>query len=158
VTASTSVSTDPAGLDAARVLRVPAGSFNFRDIGGSPTVDGRAVRRGLVFRSGALDGLTAPGWAQLVDLGVVTVVDLRAGHELRDGTDGTDRPGSLEVVRVPMWEDGAAGTTLLDRGVRGGLRSGVRRAPAGAQRGPDGRGRPVGVGGRLPHRTRWSAR
>ncbi len=112
MSASPPVSTDPAGPDAARVLRAPAGSFNFRDIGGAPTVDGRAVRRGLVFRSGALDALTEPGWAQLVGLGVATVVDLRAGHELRDATD---RPRPLEVVRVPMWEDGAAGTTLLDR-------------------------------------------
>ncbi len=70
------------------------------------------MRRGLVFRSGALDGLTGAGWARLAALGVRTVVDLRADHEIRGAGAGLD---GLAGVRVPMWEEGAAGTTLLDR-------------------------------------------
>ncbi len=41
-----------------RLLPLEGGS-NFRDMGGYPTVDGRAVKRGLLFRSGAMTGLTA---------------------------------------------------------------------------------------------------
>ncbi len=59
----------------------PEGAFNFRDLGGARTVDGRQVRRGLVYRCGALYGLTCAGWDAVADLGVRTVFDLRAAHE-----------------------------------------------------------------------------
>ncbi|MEM7016241.1 MAG: tyrosine-protein phosphatase, partial [Pseudomonadota bacterium] len=35
------------------------GCFNFRDIGGYPTADGRKVRWGLYFRAGRQDRMTA---------------------------------------------------------------------------------------------------
>ena len=45
----------------------PEGAFNFRDLGGARTVDGRQVRRGLVYRCGALDGLPPLGVPRLDD-------------------------------------------------------------------------------------------
>ena len=39
-----------------RHIRTP-GTCNFRDLGGYPTVDGRRLRRGMVYRSGVLDRL-----------------------------------------------------------------------------------------------------
>ncbi len=103
--------TDGGGSAAGTVL-APEGAFNFRDVGGDRTGDGRQVRRGLIFRSGALDGLTGAGWARLAALRVHTVVDLRADDEARGGRAAVD---GVTVVGVPMWEEGAAGTTLLDR-------------------------------------------
>lgn len=103
--------TDGGGSAAATAL-APEGSFNFRDVGGDRTGDGWEVRRGLIFRSGALDGLTGAGWARLAALGVRTVVDLRAHDETRGARAAAD---GVPVVRVPMWEEGAAGSTLLDR-------------------------------------------
>jgi protein-tyrosine phosphatase len=41
-----------------RLLPLEGGS-NFRDLGGYSTRDGRTVKRGLLFRSGAMTGLTA---------------------------------------------------------------------------------------------------
>jgi protein-tyrosine phosphatase len=57
------------------------GGSNFRDFGGHRTADGRTVRRGLVFRSAHLGGLTDADRAALDRLGVRTIVDLRGVNE-----------------------------------------------------------------------------
>lgn len=57
------------------------GSRNFRDLGGYPTADGRTVRWGLLFRSGALSGLTEAGWEQLRVRNICTVCDFRTERE-----------------------------------------------------------------------------
>jgi protein tyrosine/serine phosphatase len=76
------------------------GCFNARDLGGLPTSDGRRTRWGAVVRADALDGLTAAGWAALVEHGVRTVVDLRNDDEL--GGDVAPRPPGLTTVRIPL--------------------------------------------------------
>ena len=61
------------------------GPANFRDLGGHVTGDGRTVRTGRVFRSDSLSGLTAADVERLRhDLGLRTVIDLRAPHEVED--------------------------------------------------------------------------
>ena len=58
---------------------------NFRDLGGNQTENG-AVRRGLVYRSDSLVGLTDSDVRHLtVDLGIRTVLDLRSESETRNG-------------------------------------------------------------------------
>ena len=60
----------------------PAGSANFRYLGGLPTDDGR-IRPGLLFRSHTLQELTADDVDVLVRrLGLRLVVDLRAPEEM----------------------------------------------------------------------------
>lgn len=55
---------------------------NFRELGGWPATDGRRVRRGLLWRSGALCELTSPRDRQrFAALGVRVVCDLRSGVE-----------------------------------------------------------------------------
>ncbi|HEU4974382.1 MAG TPA: tyrosine-protein phosphatase [Baekduia sp.] len=76
------------------------GCFNVRDLGGLPTADGRRTRRGAVVRADGLDGLTAAGWAALVDHGVRTVVDLRNDDEL--GEDAAPRPADVTTVHLPL--------------------------------------------------------
>jgi protein-tyrosine phosphatase len=61
----------------------PAGTANFRDLGGLPTEDGGRIRPGLLFRSDTLQELTAPDVDVLVRrLGLQLVVDLRAPGEV----------------------------------------------------------------------------
>ncbi len=81
------------------------GTWNFRDIGGTPTPDG-PVRRGLVYRSAVLSGLNPSGQEALEKLGVTDVFDLRG--ELEIAREGRDRvPGSVTVTVAPFHpEDG----------------------------------------------------
>lgn len=63
-----------------RVLALEGGQ-NFRDLGGYRTRDGRRVKWGLLYRSGAMDTLTATDFATLSRLGIVMVCDLRSAPE-----------------------------------------------------------------------------
>ncbi len=67
------------GSDFPYVVPLEGGS-NFRDVGGYRAADG-SVRRGLVFRSAHLGGLTDADRAALGKLGVRTIVDLRGVSE-----------------------------------------------------------------------------
>lgn len=100
------------------------GCFNARDLGGLRTRAGGRTVSGRIVRADALDGLTAGGWAALVEHGVRTVVDLREPQER--GSIAT-RPPSLRTVHVPLdgsddrefwsvWRDGPQfGTPLYYR-------------------------------------------
>lgn len=55
-----------------------AGVYNARETGGLPTSDGTFVRRNVLIRSGHLADLGAEGCQQLAQLGIRSVVDLRA--------------------------------------------------------------------------------
>lgn len=69
-------------LTSARAQVVPLeGGRNFRDLGGYRAMDGREVRRGLLYRSGSLAGVTPAGVATLRGLGVVGLCDLRTSRE-----------------------------------------------------------------------------
>ncbi len=76
------------------------GCFNARDLGGLPTTDGRMTRRGAVVRADTLDGLTAAGWATLLEHGVQTVIDLRNDDER--GPDAAARPAGVTTLRLPL--------------------------------------------------------
>ena len=64
-----------------RLLPLEGGS-NFRDLGGYPTDDGGQVKRGLLFRSGAMTGLTDKDQNYLDSFGFKTIVDLRSIEEV----------------------------------------------------------------------------
>lgn len=63
-----------------RLLPLEGGS-NFRDLGSYQTSDGKTVKRGLLFRSAAMTGLTAADQQYLQRIGFQTVVDLRSNEE-----------------------------------------------------------------------------
>ena len=82
---------------AERLLPLEQGS-NFRDIGGYVTKDGKAVRWGKAFRSGAMPLLTDGDYALIGRLGLGTVVDLRSLEERSLNADKIDdRTGALFV-------------------------------------------------------------
>ena len=58
------------------------GVFNFRDLGGYETADGRSLRWHTLFRADGLDRLTPDDVEVLRPYGLRTVVDLRMPHEL----------------------------------------------------------------------------
>ncbi|MFJ8079524.1 tyrosine-protein phosphatase [Streptomyces sp. NPDC096205] len=85
-----------------------AGVRNFRDVGGLPTVDGRRVRQGVLFRSGHLAHATAEDAAFLTTLGLHTIFDFRnAADQKLEGPD-VELPG-VRNVNLPLSDpaDGA---------------------------------------------------
>jgi len=84
------------------------GVRNFRDVGGLPTVDGRRVRHGVLFRSGHLAHATEKDAAFLGSLGLHTVFDFRnAADKKLEGPD-VELPG-VRNVSLPLTDpaDGA---------------------------------------------------
>ncbi|MCA6226884.1 MAG: tyrosine-protein phosphatase [Phenylobacterium sp.] len=65
---------------AERVLPLAQGS-NFRDLGGYRTEDGRSVRWGRIYRSGATPTLTDEDLRRVRELGLSQMVDLRSSEE-----------------------------------------------------------------------------
>lgn len=65
---------------AERVLPLQQGS-NFRDIGGYPTADGRHVKWGMIYRSGATPLLTDSDLRMIDALNLANMVDLRSIDE-----------------------------------------------------------------------------
>ncbi|MDK1342645.1 tyrosine-protein phosphatase [Streptomyces sp. 378] len=85
-----------------------AGVRNFRDVGGLPTVDGRRVRHGVLFRSGHLAHATGEDAAFLTTLGLHTIFDFRnAADQKLEGPD-VELPG-VRNVNLPLSDpaDGA---------------------------------------------------
>ncbi|MBK6011594.1 tyrosine-protein phosphatase [Streptomyces sp. MBT53] len=78
-----------------------SGVRNFRDVGGLPTVDGRRVRYGVLFRSGHLAHATEEDAAFLDSLGLHTIFDFRnASDQKLEGPD-VELPG-VRNVNLPL--------------------------------------------------------
>jgi protein-tyrosine phosphatase len=69
--------------------------FNFRDLGGYPTTDGRHVRWRTLFRADALGRLTASDVEALRPFALRTVLDLRTRREI-------DERGRFPYERYPV--------------------------------------------------------
>lgn len=63
------------------------GSFNFRDIGGYPTKDGRQVKWGVLYRSGNLSKMTENDLKVVNQLGIKKICDLRVIGEINNDPD-----------------------------------------------------------------------
>ncbi len=101
-----------------------AGVRNFRDVGGLPTVDGRRVRHGVLFRSGHLAHATAEDAVFLSSLGLHTVFDFRnAADQKLEGAD-VELPG-VRNVNLPLSDpaDGAEFWRMVRDGDLDQLRS-----------------------------------
>jgi protein-tyrosine phosphatase len=85
-----------------------AGVRNFRDVGGLPTVDGRRVRHGVLFRSGHLAHATDEDAAFLAGLGLHTVFDFRNSADQKLEGPDVELPG-VRNVNLPLSDpaDGA---------------------------------------------------
>ncbi|MER7111387.1 tyrosine-protein phosphatase [Streptomyces sp. NPDC000229] len=100
------------------------GVRNFRDVGGLPTVDGRRVRHGRLYRSGHLAHATGEDTAFLAGLGLHTIFDFRnAADQKLEGPD-VELPG-VRNVNIPLSDpaDGAEFWTMVRDGDLDQLRS-----------------------------------
>lgn len=85
------------------------GSFNFRDVGGWRTGDGRAVRWGRLYRADSVHLLTDGDVARAVDeLGIRTMIDLRSTAEIEHGGVGALAPRVADRQHLPITSRGPA--------------------------------------------------
>ncbi len=76
---------------------------NARDLGGLPTIDGRRIRPGLVFRANALNRLTDSDIDMLAKLELSCVVDLRSEYEIQMiGPDRLPSPPPGRLIALPL--------------------------------------------------------
>lgn len=84
----------PAPADHQRLLPLQGGR-NFRDLGGYRTTDGRTVKWGMLFRSGAMSGLTPADYKYLERRGIRVVCDFR------DNGERTSEPSHWPAAHAP---------------------------------------------------------
>ena len=81
-----------------RLLPLEGGS-NFRDLGGYPAAGGKTVKRGLLFRSGAMAALSAADQVYLDQFGFVSVIDLRSSEEIELYPNQWAAESSISTIR-----------------------------------------------------------
>jgi len=89
-----------------------SGVANFRDIGCCSNANSFSMRRGLVFRSADLSGMTAEGRGKLQTLGIRMVFDLRSVMEVDKSKNKDSQyeawlasPKGPERIFVPIFQD-----------------------------------------------------
>lgn len=103
------------------------GGQNFRDLGGYRTSDGRIVKWGMLYRSGAMNALTPADFATLAQRGLRTVCDLRdtrertkapvtwpTGHGPAVFADDYDMTGAMRELADPAL-DGVKARAMMQR-------------------------------------------
>ena len=82
------------------------GCFNFRDLGGYRTREGRTVRSGALFRSDALHFMTSEDMAFVqTSLGLSTVIDLRNLDEAADAGRWPGDGSAVDYSNIPFLEE-----------------------------------------------------
>ncbi len=79
-----------------------SGCVNFRDLGGYRTADGRQIRWRTLFRADGLTRLDADDCAQLADVGLVTVIDLRTVDEVEQRGRFPEDAFEVEYHHLPL--------------------------------------------------------
>ena len=77
------------------------GAENFRDLGGYDTKTGKTVKQRF-FRSASLSALTDKGKADICELGIDCVVDLRSSFEIEKNPDAIIGYPGVHYEKVPM--------------------------------------------------------
>jgi protein tyrosine/serine phosphatase len=79
-----------------------AGCVNFRDLGGYPAADGHSIRWRQLFRADGLTRLDEDDCAQLADIGLATVIDLRTDGEVEQRGRFPEVTFEVEYHHLPL--------------------------------------------------------
>ncbi len=91
---------------------------NARDIGDYPTQGNGKLRTGVVFRTEALDKLTAADQQKLVTSGITKVIDFRSPAEVQANPDKL--PASIPAQARPVYDPGNDFYVMVGKAVQGG--------------------------------------
>lgn len=89
------------------------GAFNFRDMGGLKTSDGRIVRKGLLFRAAELTGLTREDIQFLQRFNIKYIFDYRREEEALSRPD--PNIGNAKKERIPAIVEDNIATNMLQQ-------------------------------------------
>jgi protein-tyrosine phosphatase len=104
--------------------RLPfSGAKNFRDLGGYRTMDNKIVRRGVLYRSDALNKLTDRDLQFLSSLNLHQIVDFRSGFEKEREADRLPVELVSRVVEISILDN----STEMFRGSRDELVNKIRQ-------------------------------
>ena len=83
------------------------GAYNFRDLGGYPTLDGHATRWRRLYRSDSLAHLSEVDEARFLELAITTVIDLRSPSEIAHGGVARRGTGASRLLNAAVndWPD-----------------------------------------------------
>jgi protein tyrosine/serine phosphatase len=84
------------------------GCFNFRDIGGYPTADGRSVRWGRYYRAGRQDRMTEQDLETIRAMGIRTQIDLRRPDEAAEQGPGPLPEMGAEYHNIAVIPEGGS--------------------------------------------------
>ena len=84
------------------------GCFNFRDIGGYLTQDGKRVKKGLYFRAGRQDRMSDEDLSQLSDLKISTQIDLRRPDEVLEQGKGPLESMGANYINIAVIPEGGS--------------------------------------------------
>jgi protein-tyrosine phosphatase len=82
------------------------GAYNFRDLGGYPTLDGRVTQWGRLYRSDTLHELTDGDLDVLREIGLSSIIDLRTSAELERTGRGLLGDEPVRHVHLPVVQEG----------------------------------------------------
>ena len=91
-----------------------AGIINARDLGGLTTIEGKAIRKGLLLRAANLSQATDADLAKLRrDYRLSSIIDLRTAVERKEKPDRI--PEDVELRIHPIFDEATAGITREDK-------------------------------------------
>ncbi len=82
------------------------GITNFRDLGGYPTVDGRQVKWGVLYRAASLAESSKADLRSIEQLKLTTLIDFRSAAEKAEEPDQLPNPNGFKVVEIPTLDEG----------------------------------------------------
>lgn len=77
------------------------GGYNYRDLGGYPTLDGHTIKWRRLLRSGSLHRLTSQDLQYFSDMKLAKDIDLRSPRETKKEPDQV--PGATEYIANPIF-------------------------------------------------------
>ena len=84
------------------------GCFNFRDIGGYETSNGRSIRWGKYYRAGRQDRMTSTDIERAKELRIATQIDLRRPDEIREQGRGPFEDLGAQYENLAVIPDGGS--------------------------------------------------
>ena len=97
------------------------GAYNFRDLGGYRSADGRRTRWGKIYRSDSLTRLTENDLTVLKQIGIRWVCDLRAPAEVKKRPDHLPEDGSIDYINLPIVSGNFDTVTAHEKIVKGDI-------------------------------------